>query len=593
MIAKKLVYNYILGFFYLLIIPSYSAQDQREADRLTKIYEADTLSGQDKLVLLKDLAFNEINDFDKKLAYAQELIGLAQRAQNTQYLYYGHYLTGDAIQYRGDLDEALAAYLKSAEVAASNKKLLNEKGTAFGAVADIYTMSDNHANAMLYYDKAINTLRKTEDTVALASIILNAGDALLNNKEFDSALVYFKESGALFEQADYAIGKAYNLGNMGMVYANTGKNDIAEQNINQAISILEAYEDHYAISVYLMAMADIYAEKEDLESSINYARKSLNLAAQYSLKEQLADANKKLAELYEKKGQMEDSYKHYKDYIIYRDSILNLETVQRQFDELTTYEVSQKQIEVELLEQRTKTQRIILGFTVVLLAGGLWFYRIISKEKKKSENLLLNILPEDTATELKAHGKVKARQYDSVTVFFSDFKGFTSYSEKLSPEELVKTVSYYFSKFDEIIDNHGLEKIKTIGDAYMCVGGIHDSKEVHAQRMVSAALEIADFVTQTKSDTTSELTFDIRIGIHTGPVVAGVVGTKKFAYDIWGDTVNVASRMESMSEPGRINVSETTYQLIKQHFNCEPRGEISVKNRGKLQMYFVNNAVSA
>ncbi len=588
MIAKKLAYKYILGFFYVFIIQICPAQDQREADRLATIYEADTLSGKDKLDLLRNLAFNEITDFDKKQAYAQELINLAEQVQNTEYLYYGHYIKGDAIQYRGDLDEALAAYLKSAEIAASQKKLLNKKGTAFGAVADIYAMSDNHKNAMLYYAKAISTLRQTEDTIALASFILNAGDALLNNKKFDSALVYFRESGALFEQTDYSKGKAYVLGNTGMVYAYTGKNSIAENNINEAIEILEAYEDYYPISVYLMAMADIYTEKDDLETAITYVQKSLSLADQYDLLEQQADANEKLAELYDNQGQKEKAYKHYKDYIIHRDSLLNLETLQRQFDQRTDFEVSQKQIEVELLEERTKNQRIILGFTAVLLAGGLWFYRAISKEKKKSDTLLLNILPEDTAAELKSHGRVKAKEYDSVTVFFSDFKGFTSYSEKLTPEELVKTVSYYFSKFDEIVDKHGLERIKTIGDAYMCVGGIHDDKENHPQRMVAAALEISEFVAQTKRDTETDLTFDIRIGIHTGPVVAGVVGTKKFAYDIWGDTVNVASRMESMSEPGRINISENTFLKVKDIYACEARGEISVKNRGKLQMYFVN-----
>ena len=154
----------------------------------------------------------------------------------------------------------------------------------------------------------------------------------------------------------------------------------------------------------------------------------------------------------------------------------------------------------------------------------------------------------------------------------------------------METVDFYFSKFDTIIDKHGLEKIKTIGDAYMCAGGLHDTKEDHPQRMVNAAFEIAAFVEETKKDVAaSELTFDIRIGINTGPVVAGVVGTQKFAYDIWGDTVNVASRMESMSEPGRINISENTYVLIKNQFDCEARGGISVKNRGVMEMYFVKN----
>ncbi len=589
MILRKLANFYLIGFYFLFLAQTISAQDQRVADSLAGIYAADTVSGKDKLKLLQNLAFNEVSDFDKKQAYAKTLIALAEQNQITEFLYHGYYLKGDAHQFSGDLNEALEAYLKSAEVAATRKTLLHAEGIAYGAVGDIYTMSENHSNAMLYYRKSINTLRQTSDTVALASVILNAGDALLSNQKYDSALVYFEESGALFEKIDYTIGKAYNLGNVGMVYAYTGDNEIAEQNINEAISILEAYENYYPISVYLMAMADIYVEKGDLETAINYTKRSLSLADQYGLKEQMADANKKLAELHEITGEPEASYKYYKDYITYRDSILNLESIQQLADQRTDFEVSQKQIEVELLEQRTRNQLIILGFTVLLLSVAFWFYLAISKEKKKSEKLLLNILPEDTAIELKKNGRVKAKEYDSVSVFFSDFKGFTSYSEKLSPEALVKTVSFYFSRFDEIIDKHGLEKIKTIGDAYMCAGGIHDNKEDHAQRMVSAALEIVEFVKETKMNTTSELTFDIRIGINTGPVVAGVVGSRKFAYDIWGDTVNVASRMESMSESGRINISENTYKLIKQDFNCEARGEIRVKNRGKLQMYFVNS----
>ena len=489
----------------------------------------------------------------------------------------------------GDLKKALKSLFKSAEIAKRDNKISLE-GSAYGAIADIYAISENHKNAMLYYDRAITILRNTNDTINLATFILNAGDELLLNKKYDSAMVYFKESGELFEEADYAAGKAYNLGNIGMVYANTGKNELAEQNINQAIGILEKSEDYYPISVYLMAMADIYIEKEEHETAIRYTKRSLGLAEQYGLKEQLGDANEKLASLYETIGNMELSYKHYKDHIAYRDSLLDIEKVQQLADIRTENEVSQKQVEVELLETKTRNQLIILGFVGISLLASLWFYRTISKEKRKSEMLLLNILPEDTAKELKANGKVKAKQYDSVTVLFTDFKGFTSYSEKLSPEALVETVDFYFSKFDTIIDKHGLEKIKTIGDAYMCAGGLHDTKEDHPQRMVNAAFEIAAFVEETKKDVAaSELTFDIRIGINTGPVVAGVVGTQKFAYDIWGDTVNVASRMESMSEPGRINISENTYVLIKNQFDCEARGGISVKNRGVMEMYFVKN----
>jgi len=589
MIYSRKAYVILIGFLFGVLHFS-TSQVQSISDSLLASYKADTLEGTAKFELLYSLSFNEINDFDLALQYAEELIQLADKENNIEYLSYGYFQKGNAKQFIGELEESLEAYFKSVEIA-KKENLMGTEGSSYAAIADIYAISGNHKNAMRYYKRAIKTLKSTlqkkEDTVLLASSILNAGDALLTNKKYDSALVYFNESGQLFEHADYPVGKAYNLGNIGMVYANTGRNELAEQNINEAVAILEASQDYYPISVYLMAMADIYVEKEDYETAIGYTKRSLSLAEQYELREQLGDANLKLAELYELIGDLAASYRHYKDHIAHRDSLLNIEKVQQLADQRTNFEVSQKQVEVELLETKTRNQLIILGFVGLSLLASLWFYRTISKEKNKSEKLLLNILPEDTAKELKLNGKVKAQKYESVTVFFSDFKGFTSYSEKLSPEALVKTVSFYFSKFDEIIYKHGLEKIKTIGDAYMCAGGLHDTCKDHAQRMVRAAFEIAAFVEATKKDVSAgDLTFDIRIGINTGPVVAGVVGTKKFAYDIWGDTVNVASRMESMSEPGKINISHSTYELIKEDVDCEYRGEIEAKNRGKVKMYF-------
>jgi class 3 adenylate cyclase len=216
--------------------------------------------------------------------------------------------------------------------------------------------------------------------------------------------------------------------------------------------------------------------------------------------------------------------------------------------------------------------------------------KIIEAEKDRSENLLLNILPKETAEELKEKGRVEAKQFESVTVLFTDFKGFTRSSQNLSPSKLVKSVDYYFSKFDKIIEKYGLEKIKTIGDAYMCAGGLPFPTPGHPKKMILAATEIAAFVEEVKrSGDDSIVHFDIRIGINTGPVVAGVVGTKKFAYDIWGDTVNVAARMESNSEPGRVNISEYTYELVRDEFKCEYRGEIDVKNKGMMKMYFVED----
>jgi adenylate cyclase len=613
---NKMVHNFLMGILCLFTISS-AAQDQRIADSLAIIYQKDIINDKAKLELLRELSFNELNDYQLGLQYAEELIVLASQKSNYAFLSQGYFQKGNKKKSMGELDEALEAFIKSAEIA-KREKLIPLEGSSYGAIADIYAISDNHETAMIYYERAISTLRKTKGVIGLASVILNAGDALLNNKEYDAALVYFKESGELFEKADYVIGKAYNLGNIGMVYANTGKKELAEKNINEAILILEDMEDYYPICVYLVAMADIYLEKEELQTAIDYTHKSLALAEQYGLKEQIIDANKKLATLYELKGDPITSYKHYKAYIENRDSLLDIEKVKQLADQRTNFEVSQKQTELDLSEQNAKIEldlsnqkatnqrNIAIGTAVGLiligiLAVGLFrrnkfihkTKQIIEEERDRSDSLLLNILPEETAAELKANGKVKAKKYESVTVLFTDFKGFTSYSEKLSPEALVETVGYYFSKFDEIIEKHGLEKIKTIGDAYMCAGGLNDGNKDHAKRMVRAAFEIAAFVDETKKDeSNSKLTFDVRIGINTGPVVAGVVGTKKFAYDIWGDTVNVASRMESMSEGGKINITKNTYELIKSDFECEYRGEIEAKNRGKIKMYFVKTEKS-
>jgi adenylate cyclase len=213
--------------------------------------------------------------------------------------------------------------------------------------------------------------------------------------------------------------------------------------------------------------------------------------------------------------------------------------------------------------------------------------RLLSKEKKRSEDLLLNILPTEVAEELKDKGATTAKHYDNVTVLFTDFVNFTNAGERMSPQNLIDELHTCFKTFDEITGKYGIEKIKTIGDAYLAVAGLPAADPKHAEHMVMAAVEINAFM-QDRVAKLGERTFDIRIGIHTGSVVAGIVGVKKFAYDIWGDTVNTAARMEQNSEPGKINISETTYDLVKDKFACEYRGEIDAKNKGMLKMYFVS-----
>jgi class 3 adenylate cyclase len=238
---------------------------------------------------------------------------------------------------------------------------------------------------------------------------------------------------------------------------------------------------------------------------------------------------------------------------------------------------------------RLEKEQIILQQNILLEKKVDERTKELQIEKSKSDDLLLNILPLETANELKAQGFAKPKQFDQVTVLFTDFKNFTSISEKLSAHELVEEINFCYSNFDRIITKYGIEKIKTIGDSYMCVGGLEISDKEVVVNTVNAALEIRDFMNEEsiRRKEKNEFYFDIRIGLHTGPVIAGIVGIKKFAYDIWGNTVNIASRMESASEPGKINVSGETYEIIKSEFSCEYRGKVMAKNKGDIDMYFV------
>ena len=212
----------------------------------------------------------------------------------------------------------------------------------------------------------------------------------------------------------------------------------------------------------------------------------------------------------------------------------------------------------------------------------------LEEEKIKSDELLLNILPKDVAEELKREGKSKARLYDNLAVLFTDFVNFTNFAENSTPEELVAEIDYCFRAFDDIVQKHGIEKIKTVGDAYLCTGGI-SSEGSQVKEVINASIEMRDFISKHRKDAISsgKKPMEIRLGIHMGPAIAGVVGSKKFAFDIWGDTVNIASRMETNGEAGKINVSGPVYEACKDNFDFHHRGKIEIKNKGKVDMYFV------
>ncbi len=593
MAFQKKLCLFLMGFIF--ISPHIvSGQDQKIADSLEKVYRQNNLSDTAKLKLLTDLCFNEVHDLTLSLKYANELIYLSQKEGNDLYLHKGYFQKGNKKWLLGDLYEALNAFFKSA-AAAAKAKFIEGEGSAYGAIADIYGVLKNHENAMTYYKRSIAMLKYSGDSVRLASVLLNAGEEFRINKIYDSALLYFNEAKPIFDKLDYQTGKAISIGNIGMVYASMGNSNLAEKNINMALSILEKQQNYSPICEYLISISDIYFKKGNQDIALQYALRSLNLAQQHNLKEQIRDASLKLSDLYQSLGNQTESFDHYRRYIIFKDSIDNTASIQKMADLRTDFEISKKQTEVDLLNQQKRNQHninvallVILGLSIALLGTLYWYYQNISKEKKRSETLLLNILPAETARELKQNGNVDAVKFEDVTVLFTDFVKFSKIAEEVKPEQLVRSLDCYFKAFDNITTKYGLEKIKTIGDSYMCACGLPTLNPGHAKNVMHAAKEMIAFVESRLNAEDDLIHFEVRIGVHTGPVVAGIVGIKKWQYDIWGDTVNIASRMESMSKPGKVNLSEKTYIEIKDEFACEYRGEFEIKSHGPLKMYFLS-----
>jgi len=331
----------------------------------------------------------------------------------------------------------------------------------------------------------------------------------------------------------------------------------------------------------------------------------------FGKKDYMLIASMQLDSLYKEMGDYKKAYYFSKLNKELADSINILATKEQVITLSLNYEARQKELAYEqaaelekqksenTIRQRRTERNMMGGGVVFLLLLSYFIYRnyknqkesnrLLDTEKKKSDDLLLNILPFETAEELKHTGRAKAIKFDEVTVMFTDFKDFTQTSEKMSAEELVKLIHFYFSEFDRIISKHNIEKIKIIGDSYMCVGGLPVSNNTHAYDVVTAALQLQVFMKEQKEERIrkNEPYFELRIGIHTGPVVAGIVGIKKFAYDIWGDTVNTTSRMENTGETHKVNISGSTYERVKDHFNCTYRGKVKAKHKGEIDMYFV------
>jgi adenylate cyclase len=634
----------IFLLMFLLIIWNFCSAQENKSDSLKKIIELapnDTAKVDLLLALSKSYfstdptaaifyaekakTLGEKLNYQKGIGYALKNIGLVYWFQSNHekaHFYFQqslkifqdiHFIKGEAnlfqnignIYYdQGQDEKALEYYLNALKGGeAINDSLRIAEVT--GNIAAIY------GKKKATYDKAIeNDMRalainkKLGNDDAVGTIASNLGEVYLNMDDDTTALKWFEESLKAYNGSE---DTPYALTNIGRVYRKRKDYDKAIEYQKQAFEFAKKLDSKLEMARALKFLAKSYYEKKDIKDALLTYTDAYKIAEEINAQEELKDIYEGLALCYSANHDFGNAFKYQSLFTAIKDTIYNIETGKKLNSLVFNYEIDKKQNEISLLtkdkeiqEQVIQKQRLVRngfigGFAIVLVFAGVFFTQRnrISKEKKRSDELLLNILPEETAEELKATGTAKAKSFDMVSVLFTDFKNFTQASEKLSPEELVEEINHCYSEFDKIITKHGIEKIKTIGDAYMCAGGLPVANKTHPYDAVAAGLEMVKFIEKNKQEriAINQPFFELRLGIHTGPVVAGIVGIKKFAYDIWGDTVNTASRMESSGEIGKVNVSGTTYELVKDKFKCVHRGKVKAKNKGEIDMYFVESKI--
>ncbi len=445
------------------------------------------------------------------------------------------------------------------------------------------------------------------DKTTLAKLHLLKGSGTL---AFDKVVPHLDTCIQLARNYDIPFLEQRALINIGSLYASRDSLPQALFYFKLALQVAKKRNDASELCVLYNNLAGLSNDADEVLSFIDSAIHFANLTNNHS-RVQLFSENK--AYFYYSIGEYEIAYNELWWAVNLKDSLFNIQIYEAIAEMEQKYETEKNENEIKTLKleklsieldkvryKRNQNIALLSGLVFVLLALSLWsrlnFIRksktALQKEKDISEGLLLNILPESVADELKLKGYTDAKEFDQATILFTDFKGFTALSEQLSATDLVHEIDICFKAFDNIMEEYGIEKIKTIGDAYMAAGGLHTPRTAEAADVVKAGLDMQEFVANRKykHDELGIPSFEMRVGVNTGAVIAGVVGVKKFQYDIWGDTVNTASRMESSGAVGKVNISRATYELLKNdsRFTFENRGKIEAKGKGEMEMWFAS-----
>jgi adenylate cyclase len=597
--------------------------DSELKEELFAKYLSDTLHAPQKIKEIWSLLQKKNNANDKALALEEYEVAFSLAP------YVGdsvQVLTPVYAQFSGMLDNAGARemaieYAKKA-LAYRLKIDLKESGFEYnllGRIAGYYIRSKQYDSAMNFYKLSVEAANSSGEILYKSSVQNNIGMLFMKEGNVDSAQNAFERSlrilNPLTNRGD-SVFKGAIIDNIAENYFTQKEYDSSIETYRKKIEWSNLIHSDAGKIISLIGIARCLVTLHKSNEALNYIRQAETMTAEKfgtgnrnlylellrireyydSASGNWKDALQQTGKIAYLKDSLENEQKKNTDGLI--RTLTEMEILKAHRD-IQLFQLQQAQRESALKqEQERKEQRfatirdILIAGLVLCMAFAVVFYmqRLrISDEKKRSEELLLNILPHETALELKENGSTPAKDYEMVTVLFTDFINFTRASENLNAQQLVNNIHYYYSEFDRILAEHNIEKIKTIGDGYMAAGGLPVPNKTNPIDAVKAAIEIKDFMENDKNKRLKkgEEIFELRIGVHTGPVVAGIVGIKKFAYDIWGDTVNIASRIESSGEAGKVNISGATYELVKDKFTCIYRGKIQAKNKGEIDMYFV------
>lgn len=603
----------------------------------------------DKLNRLSAEALN--TDFKKARRHALQAISLSQIVSYKLGEAYGYMNLGNTFLNQREFEEAGKAYVDSRKIFVKSKnanglgliyhKLGNlnyflgnyKQSTKLYEISLKYKLQigDEHAAAVLYsnlgviytffndYVAAVKSLylglaifEKLEDDFWIGNIYINKGKIFRDLGDNEEAINAYNKALKINLKLNNQKTISEIRNNIGNTYFSLGEYRKAEFEHNQALKYRMSVNDSNNIAYSFSNLGDIFKEKRNFKKANNYYAEALSIFVKLQEKRGLALLYFNLGELKYLENDYQTSKQLLKEGLVLASSLGLKEVLKKSYEILSSiyselkefplaYEFVMKMIRIDKEIAKSDKAKLIAQISMNAEIEKIGkeaemerekneeltkAYSSLDLEKKKSEDLLLNILPVEVANELKQTGHAKAKLYEEVTIFFSDFVEFSKVSERLSPQELVDELHECFKAFDNIVSKYNIEKIKTIGDAYMAVAGLPIANKNHAMDIVNAAKEMLEFMTKRRKRM-GEKTFKIRIGVNTGSAVAGIVGYKKFVYDIWGDAVNIAARMEQNSDPGCINISDTTYKQVKNKVECIYRGELEAKNKGKLKMYYV------